>query len=156
MSFWVRYKATVGGAYTTMTLFPGPSEIDYPERRIMTVLEPADGGPVIQRPIRDTRTRRWTWTDFDPTIPTYENQWATLKQLEFLSRLENNLYPYVEVWEDVVDDAGFGRLDGGGAKIWTVVRFLKVDRTVRKGRGRLAYDQSYIEFVIDDVNWTGF
>ena len=53
-------------------------------------------------------------------------------------------------------EGGFNRLDGSTNKIWTTVKFLRVDRTPRKGGGDIAYEDSYIEFIVDDAAYVGY
>lgn len=153
--YQIRYKATSNGAYTTLTLFPGPTEVEYPERRSFKMQMTQDGAPVVQRPLRDGRVRRWVWKRYRPSVATYENQWATLLTLEYRHRLQNNLHPVVEIWEDTTPEGGFARMSGA-TKVWTKVRFLRVDRISAKGGGRITYDDSFIEFVIDDPTYQGF
>lgn len=156
MAFWVRFKDTSGGAYTTLTLYPGPTDVEYPERRSMTTTATVDGATVVQRPLRDSRPRKWVWKGYRPTLAGFESQWNTLLSLEYATRLAQGKYALVEIWEDVVPEGGFNRLDGSQNKIWTTVKFLRVDRVPRKGGGEVAYDDSYIEMVIEDTNYTGF
>jgi hypothetical protein len=156
MAYWIRYKDTAGGAYTTITLSPGPTEVEYPERRAMETKATQDGATVIQRPLRDTRPRKWVWKGYIPTLVPYTNQWNTLLSLEYSTRLEAGKYALVEIWEDVVAEGGFNRLDASQNKIWTSVKFLRVDRTAKKGGGSISYDDSFIEFVIEDTGFVGY
>lgn len=153
--FWIRYKATSGGAYTTITLIPGPTEVDYPDLRDYTAQTTADGAVVVSRPLKDGRPRKWIWRKYGPHIATYENQWQVLKQLEYRYRLEQNLWPLVEIWEDIVPEGGFLR-GTAEAKVWTPVKFLRVQRTPKKGGGNITYDESTVEFVIEDATFTSF
>lgn len=146
--FQIRYRAAEADPYTTLVLAPGPTEVDYPERRLMKVRSTPDGAHVVQRPARDSRPRKWIWVGFKPTIVPYETQWDILKTLEYRYRLENALYPIVEVMEDVVEDGGFSA--------WVKVKFLRVERTVAKGPSDITYEQSFIEFVVEDTTFTGF
>lgn len=148
MAFQVRYKDTEGGAYTTLTLAPGPTEVDYPPRRDFKVQATQDGAHVVQRPLRDSRPRKWVWKGYGPNLPTYENQWQALLALEYRTRLTNTVWPIVEVQEDVLGESGFSG--------WVKVKFLRVERTPRGGGGGLVYDDSTIEFVIVDGTFTGF
>ena len=149
--FQIRYKATQGGAYTTLTLNPAPSAVEYPERRAQKVHATQDGGIVVQRPLRDSRPRKWHWTNYPANYAAYASQWATLKALEYRTRLEAGQWPLVEVWEDTTD-GGFDRMDGA-TQVWTVVKLLRVDRTVR-GSGPVVYSDSVLEFVIQDETFS--
>lgn len=148
MAFQVRYSATEGGAATTLTLLPGPTDVEYPETRQMKVTSTQDGGHVVQRPLRDSRPRRWTWKGYGPNLPVYENQWQALRALEYRTRLEAGVWPIVEVREDVVGE--------GGLSSWTKVKLLRVERVTRKGGGGVVYEDSFLEFVIVDPSYTGF
>lgn len=156
--FWVRFKDSPNGAYTTVALTPGPTSVDYPPKRAFTVMTTQDGASVIQRPLRDSRSRKWVWTGYKSSalFAAYENQWQQLLALEYRTRLRAGKYPLVEIWEDTVPEGGFNRVDGNGDKLWTTVRFIQVDRTPRKGGGQLVYDESTIEFVIDDTTYDAF
>jgi len=157
--FWIRYKErnTQGQIVDVeITLHPGPTEIEYPERRLYKTHTTQDGATIIQRPLRDNRTRQWVWKGYPPMIPTYENQWKVLEALEYRYRIEHDLPGYVEVWEDISGVGGFDRLDGSGNRIYTKVKFIQVNRTPRKGGGFITYDESSIEFVVEDTNYTAF
>lgn len=156
--FWIRYKSWVEGAQvdTEISLRPSPTEIDYPEMRSYKLQVTQDGAIVIQRPLRDSRPRSWSWRGYPPTIVTYETQWKLLETMEYRARLENSLPGYVEVWEDVSGVGGLDKLDGSGNRIYTKVKFLQVNRTPRKGGGMVTYDESRIEWVIADDQYMSF
>ena len=156
--FWIRYKHYVEGVLTDteVMLRPGPTEIDYPERRLYKAHTTQDGWIVVQRPLRDSRSRTWSWKGYPPTIPTYENQWKFLETLEYRTRLQSSLPGYVEIWEDVSGVGGFDSVDEDSARVYTKVKFLQVNRTPRKGGGTVTYDDSGIEFVIQDEQYTSF
>jgi hypothetical protein len=153
--FVIRYKDTENGAYTEHILFPHPTDVEYPERRLFKVRPSKDGANVIQRPLADPRPRQWIWVGYRDSIATYNNQWAFLRTMEYRHRVQNGLYPYVEIWEDEHGENGFGETDGGNKK-WTRVKFVKVDRTARKGGGRIVWESSIVEFVIEDEAYEGF
>ena len=155
MAFWIRWKDTEAGAYTTLSLQPNPSDVDYPPQRDYKATPTQDGSTVVQRPLRDTRPRRWIWNRYRDGITPYKTQWDTLKTLEYRYRLEQGLYPYVEIWEDETGIGGFDRMSGP-TKVWTVVKMLRVDRSLAKGGGRPIYDESFLEFAINDSTYTGF
>ena len=48
------------------------------------------------------------------------------------ARLEAGKPALVEIWEDTIPESGFGR-GASEAKVWTTVKFLRVERTPRIG-----------------------
>jgi hypothetical protein len=159
MAFWIKYTARDGnGILQTyeQVLFPRPTEIDYPETRLYTSKTTEDGAVVVQRPMADSRPRKWTWKNYPSILPVYENQWKLLETLEYRTRLNNNLSGHVELWEDTSGIGGFTRLDGSGNRVYTKVKILQAHRTPRQGGGLMTYDESTLEFVVDDVTYTGF
>lgn len=154
-AFYVRWQEVTAGAYTEFTLFPGPTGVEYPPRRIVNTRTGPDGNVVVQRPMRDDRMRKWVWNRYRDNVPGYHTMWPILEALEYRTRLEANKPPHVEIWEDVTLAGGFGKLTGGVTRVWTKVKFLQVHRTMASGAGSI-YEESYIEFIIDDVTYTGF
>jgi hypothetical protein len=153
--FQVRWQETTGGAYTTLTLVPMPTAKEYPVRRDMVTKTSPDGNVIVQRPMRDARPRRWIWLRYSDRVPGYTALWAALEALEYRTRLQASKPPTVEIFEDVTKEGGFGNLIGGTTKVWTKVRFLQVTRSMASGGGSV-YDESFIEFVIDDPAYGGF
>lgn len=154
--FWIRYTDASSNVIEK-ALTPGPTDVEYPERRAMNTMASQDGTVVVQRPLRDSRPRKWIWNGYPPGVhPPYDTLWAELQTLEYRFRLENGLTPLVEIWEDVNPEGGFNSLTGGTTKKYTTVKVLRVERAVAKGGGRIKYDTSTVEFVIQDVNYTGF
>lgn len=155
--FSVRYKQTENGLYTVLNLRPAPTEVEYPEKRTFNKRTTVDGSVVVQRPLRDGRDRKWIWKSYRPSILPYEDQWKTLEQLEYRSRVESGLWPLVEIWEDTTDEGGFERYESDGTtKLYTPVRFLQVTRKTRKGGGLVVYDESVIQFTLSDNTYTAF
>lgn len=154
--FAIRYKNTSDGPYTTLHLHPGPTEVDYPEKRLFSTKNSQDGNVIIQRPMKDHRPRRWIWRGYRSYMPVYAAQWKRLEELEYQTRLENGKYPYVEIFEDVTDKGGFGRRDESDNPVFTQVKIIQVDRELRDGGGPVTYDTSYIEFVITDPDYREF
>jgi hypothetical protein len=154
--FALRYQ-DVAGIYTTVYLQPNPTDISYPDARLYKAHSTQDGAIVVQRPLRDDRVRQWVWKGFcdSDLLAVYRNQWLLLAKLEYRYRLRNNLPPIIEVWEDETTLGGFDGLDGS-AKIWTKVKFLQVQRTLRSGGGRVVFDTSAIEFVLADDRYGAF
>jgi hypothetical protein len=155
--FFVRYKDAVNGAYITMSLMPGPTDVSYPDARLYKPHSTQDGAIVVQRPLRDDRPRQWSWKGFRDSdlLAAYRNQWIILSKLEYRYRVRNNLPPVIEIWEDETSIGGF---NGGtvGAKVWTKVKFLQVQRTIRGGGGYVVFDTSIIEMVIADDSYSAF
>lgn len=150
--------------FNTIELLPGPTDVSYPdERRLQKIQFTQDDAVVIQRPLRDPRPRKWIWMGYRPTIPTYENQWTTLLTLEVKAREIAGLAPYVYIWEDDSTIGGFSGLTSGTEPdgtysnvIWTQVKFIQVHRQPRTGGGRVIYEHSTVEFVIDTTSYTDF
>jgi hypothetical protein len=152
--FQVRWQETVGGPYTTLTLVPMPVAKEYPERRALNVRVGQDGNVVVQRPMKDDRPRKWVWERMSDRVPAYTSMWTSLKALEYRTRLQANKPPLVEIWEGVTDEGGFGRLSGS-TRIFTKVKFLQVHRVMASGAGSV-YEQSFVEFYIEDSTYTEF
>ena len=153
--FQIRWQEVVAGAFTTLTLVPMPTAVEYPEtRNYVTRLGP-DGGIVTQRPMRDNRPRKWIWTGYRNTVPGYSTLWTTLQLLDYRARLQVSKPPLIGIWEDATLTGGFNRLDVALARVFTPVRFLQVSRTMAAGGGS-TYESSRVEFIIDDLTYTGF
>lgn len=151
---WIRYKDTEAGAYTEVEVRPRPTAVDYPDRRSYKIQPTEDGANVVQRPLRDSRPRRWIWKDYNNRIPAYVSLWALLETLEYRYRVNNGLWPLVEIWEGETGTGGFDDLNGNGTKKYTVVKLLQVQRKVRDDGA--AYGESTIEFVIEDPTYSDF
>jgi hypothetical protein len=154
--FFIRYKDTETGEYQQLTLTPGPTTVQYPEKRQFKLQVTPDGAAVISRPMRDNRTRRWVWKRYRPWIATYENQWDKLEKLEYRTRLRAGKPPIVEVWEDESTIGGFNEMLNASTKKWTRVKFLRVERTIADGGGSVIYEESFVEFVIVDDQYSAF
>ena len=152
--FKVRWQETTGGAYTTLTLFPVPTAVEYPQRRDYNTRVGPDGNVVVQRPMRDARPRKWIWSRYRDTVPGYSSMWPQLELLEYRLRQQAGKPATVEIWEDVTKTGGFDR-GTFASPTWTKVRFMRVDRTMAPGSGSV-YEESVIEFVIDDTTYSGF
>lgn len=152
--FWIQYKDAHNDTIE-IPLIPSPTEVDYPPSRDFEARKTQDEALVIQRPLVDSRPRKWIWRGYPPRIISYETQWQLLKTLDCKERHANGLSPIVGVWEDVVTDSGFGRKDGS-SRLYTKVKFILVDRTPKPGGGLIAYDTSMVEFQISDPTFTSF
>lgn len=151
--FFIRYQDTVGGAYTQMSLVPGPTTVVYPERRAFKLQVTPDGAAVISRPMKDSRTRQWVWRRYRPRLTTYENQWRVLEQLEYRTRVQAGKPPIVEIWEDESTIGGFSSMVDSTTKRWTKVKFIRVERTIADGGGPVVYESSFIEYVVEDATY---
>jgi hypothetical protein len=152
--FLIRYSDEYAQIHT-VELSPRPVEVDYPEKRLFTARVTQDEATVIQRPLRDSRTRRWIWRGYRYHMAEYAAQWALLESLDAQARLRLGLNPVIEIFEDTSGIGGFGKRDGGGNPIFTKVAFVQVTRNVRAG-GRVTYDESVIEFLIRDSDYNDF
>jgi hypothetical protein len=93
-------------------------------------------------------------------VPLYEAMWQKLVSLETQARWNAGYSDVrVQIWEDTTDTGcGFNKLTSGTTADtvtytnikWVWVRFIRVDRKVRRGGGTVTYDTSTVEFVIDD------
>lgn len=163
--FLIKYATDVGNTtFSILKLSPGPTEVDYPEKRMLNVKKSQDGVNVIQRPLRDGRPRRWNWVGYTPRIIPFETQWTTLQTLDARERELAGLNPLVFIYEDDSLEGGFDKLSSGTTPTppnytnvaWTTVKFINVTRKSRKGGGLVHYDEAYIEFVIEDNTYTRF
>lgn len=155
MGFFIRYTDASNQQHV-LSLQPAPSDVEYPEKRLFKKLSTQDNGTIIQRPLRDNRSRKWIWASYRSNIVLYENQYQTIATLEYRARQLAGLTPTVDIWEDASGTGGFDKLDGLGNKIWTTVKFIQVDRKLRQGSAIPTFDQTWIEFVIADSNFSGF
>jgi hypothetical protein len=89
------------------------------------------------------------------SAPGYTTLWTALEALEYRARLELNKPATVEIFEDVTKAGGFGNVTAGPTLVWTKVRFVQVSRAMASGGGSV-WEESFVEFVIDDPSYTGF
>ena len=83
-------------------LQPGPTYVTYPSAALGTILETADGSPVMQQPNKDGRVRKWTWVGYRSSVAGYTNLWDLLLSLRSRSlKQAGALTPYVYLKEDV-------------------------------------------------------
>jgi hypothetical protein len=157
--FWIRYKTkNAQGQLVDVerVLDPPPTEVDYPPARAFRAHTTQDGATVIQRPLRDNRPRSWVWRNYTDAHETYGPLWAILKSLDYRARLAAGLPGTVEVWEDVSGTDTLNRTNGSGAKVYTTVRVVQVDRQPGKGGGPVRFPESVFEFRIEDSTFTAF
>lgn len=162
--FLIRYfQPSVGP--TVVSLVPRPTSVDYPDIRFYRTKTSKDGVPIIQRPLRDSRVRKWIWEKYKKKVPNYDAQWQFLETLDAQARWDAGLGDTrVEIWENDSDSGGFGdTTDNLTADTvtyvnlkWTKVQFLQVTRHARSGGGEVVYDQSVVEFVVDDDQFSTF
>jgi len=153
MPFLIRYD--VDGTMREIELNPAPSDVDYPEAEAMTITASIEGNPIIQRPMRDGRVRKWIFRGWGKGSEPYETQWNTLQSLTSGHRSQNGQDPYVYLWEDVSGVGGFDRYDSEGNRVFTRVRIAQANRVPRNGGGPVRYD-STLEFYIADDTYTSF
>jgi len=156
MPFQLRYQPAVDAVPVIVTLRPGPTDVEYPETRAYKTMVSQDGAVIVQRPLRDSRARKWIWRRYHDDIPAYANLWTLLRSLEYRSRLAAGLPGTVEIWEDETGTGVFDRTTAGAVPVWTTVKLLQVHRKVQGGGGRTTYDESTMEFVVEDSAFTGF
>lgn len=152
--FWIRYD-NADGTPVEYALPLNPTEVEYPDKRAMKVHTTQDGATVIQRPVRDSRPRKWIWTNYGPLVPGFADQWARLEQMDTRERAVRRLPSLIGVWEDVSGVGGLDRRDESGNKVYTTVRVTQVDQKPRKGGGPPMYE-STVEFRVEDATYTTF
>lgn len=143
---------------------PKPTEVAYPDRRLFSQEDTKDGVVVIQRPRKDARPREWVWTGYPPRNVQYNNLWAVLESLEVKSRLDAELDPEIEIWENDSGTGGFGETDDNEDPdfidysniVFVKVKFIQVTRTNKGGGGPAAFTSSRVVFVITDPDWSNF
>jgi hypothetical protein len=137
-------------AWITVDLTPKPSAVEYPESSPHTAIPTVDGATVIQRPLVDTRVRRWLWYNYPRSHQEFASLWSLLESLETRTRFDQGLTPWVYVWEDL---SGTGRFDRkvAGDEIFSRVRVVRVERTARPGGGPVIYDRAAFEFRVEDA-----
>lgn len=145
--FEVRYKDEQGNNVTRV-LTPGPTETEYPDRRLFTSRQTQDGNVVIQRPLRDPRPRKWSWKGYRAYMPQYQALWELLVQLEYRYRVQHNLEPLIEIRDTTTGEGGFEE--------FTRVKVIQVTRNTRPGGGFVTYESTDMEFVIVDDRYKGF
>lgn len=158
MPFKIRYDAATTAGPPNMqeeTLSPGPTDVEYPDFREVNVRRTQDSAAIIQRPLIDTRPRKWIWKRYRQAAPNYETQYDLLRSLEARQRHLDSKDPNVFIWEDESDEGGFGEMSGPD-EVWTQVKFIQVHRRSQSGGGVVVYDDSWIEFVITDPTWESF
>lgn len=162
--FLIRYYQPIVGN-TVVALVPRPTSVDYPDVRLFRTKTSKDGATIVQRPMRDSRVRKWIWEKYKKKVPNYDVQWTLLETFDCQSRWEAGFADTrIEIWENDSDSGGFGdTTDGAVADTvtyinlkWIKVQFLQVTRHVRPGGGEVVYDQSTVEFVVDDDNYFTF
>lgn len=162
--FLIRYyQPTVG--VTVARLTPRPTTVDYPEARLFRSRASKDGATIVQRPMRDPRPRKWIWEKYRSSVPLYEAQWQFLVSLESQARWDAGLADTsIEIWENDSLTGGFDKvtdlqppdLIAYTNLQWTRVQILQTTRTIRPGGGSVVYEQSIVEFTIDDDFFTSF
>lgn len=180
MPFLLRYRTDTAGAVWSdvQTLSPNPTEVEYPETRELNVRTTQDSAVIIQRPLADSRVRKWIWKGYRASITVYETLWNNFKALEARARDLSDPEPTapftlyvdsltkiatIQIWENITNEGGFGKTDDGlppepghGNLVWTTVKLIQVHRKSRSGGGTVTYETSTVEFVIADPAWENF
>lgn len=166
MAFLIRYStdAAPGSVYTVLELSPGPTTVDYPVFREYNARTTQDHAVIIQRGLKDDRSRSWVWSNYRPTIPGYESQWTTLLTLEARQRQIDGFNPVIQIWENESGIGGLGETTDDLAPDlvaytnieWVEVKLVQADRRVRSRGGPVVYDTSTLEFKITDSSWEHF
>jgi hypothetical protein len=151
MGFHVKY--TDGSGEHEVELEIAPAEVEYPPAEAVTVRTSQDGNVILQRPLRDSRPRKWIWNGYGPNHSAFAAQWALLQSLGTRKRLEGGLSPTIGIWEDVSGAGGFDRMDGP-SKVYTTVRFVQVTRKP-EGSGPVRYTAE-VEFYLADDSYSTY
>jgi hypothetical protein len=149
MAFMIRYQDATGGM-VDVTLDPAPAEVEYPDAQAVKVTASKDGNVIVQRPLRDSRPRKWRWVGYGPPHPAFAALWALLESLNARARAKAGLPVTVGIWEDVSGSGGFNRVDGAGGKVYTTVKLVQVNRTP-DGSGPVFYESSAEFYIADDT-----
>jgi len=148
--FIIGTKEASGDEWTEHQLL-APSHVDYPDRRNFKTLETLDGNVIVQRPLRDSRPRRFVWRNLPLKSAEYSAQWELLRTFDYRHRLSSGLYPYVGVWEDETGAGGLARMDGS-SRILTLAKILQVSRSAEPH----FFPETFIEFWIADPTYKEF
>jgi len=163
MTFWTASADTAGliDSGTIEILSPAPTYVEYPDRFDHTIKDSQDGNPVIQAPLVDNRPRRWIWTRYRPDTRQYSTTFDKLWNLHWKLRLEAT--PAKSEWVYLKEDVT-GNLD---KRVWNAgqwehqndfvrVKVVDVTQNVAREGGTVKYDETVLEFLIDDSAWTNF
>lgn len=102
--FWVALAtSTHARSAVTVELSPAPSRVEYPDAPLGEMIETADGRVVMQQPSKDPRRRSWVWTNFGPSIATYERQFRWLEGLRSRYRQQSGQSPYIYVYDGTTE-----------------------------------------------------
>lgn len=151
MAFQVRHKLA-NGTYAVATLRPHPTDVEYPKRYDYETVASEDGAVTVDRPLHDSRERRWIWKAYRETVPGYTDLWTLLQSFDARTRAKAGLEPTVQIWEDESGIGGFDRMSGDD-RVYTVVKILLTDRTLRPGGGPPIYDETFLSFVVIDSTY---
>lgn len=98
--FWVAVAEPDNGrSALAVEVYPAPTAVEYPEQERSQLIETADGRVVVQTTSLDPRRRAWLWTNYSPTILTYERQYRWLESLKARTRYARQQSPYVYVFD---------------------------------------------------------
>lgn len=152
MAFAIRYR--IDDTYYVRELDPSPSSVDYPGENV-TITTSVDGNTILQRPMRDSRPRSWTFGGWSKTSQPFADAWAFLESMNTRARYVEGQEATVGIWEDITNTGGFGRLDDEGERVYTTVRIVRTDRVII-GRGSPVNYDSTVEFYISDSTYDAF
>lgn len=160
MPFWIAYADSSGNrdVATEVQLSPAPSKVEYPppaQTRLPTIA----GTTIVQRPTVDNRPRAWVWEGYPGWFQRYQDLWVVLEPLHARYRLvAGDVTPYVYLREN--ETKMLRRIVVSGHTVtpsydWFRCRIVGVERRMREGgaTGLVVYDQTRLEFVVDDVNY---
>lgn len=152
--FKIRHQVTgqPSPSWEVVTLDPSPTAVQYPQRREVNVLRTQDGAVVLQRPMLDSRSRRWLWFN-QKNEGAYATLWPLLESFDSYARRGTGLEQTVQIWENTTGAGGFNRGTEASPE-WTTVRIIHVDRTP-SAAGPVYYPESVVEFYIEDSTYTG-
>jgi hypothetical protein len=165
MAFLVRYGSVPIGFTTVLPIHPRPTEVEYPEFRSFKSKVSKDGSVVIQRPLKDSRPRKWAWKRYRPYMTEFMNMWAVLESLETKAMWDAGFAdPTIEIWEDETGKGGFGTTTDGFPPdlitytnlVWTKVKIIQAHQAIASGGGPVVFDTSFIDFIIVDEDYSSF
>lgn len=144
---------------TIVTLRPGPTFVSYPEKFEANIFTSKDGNPIIQHPLKDGGVRSWVWVNYRNYVPGYTNLYNQLLQLHHKLRINAGKSPWIYVFDD--ESANLTRFTYNGSKwveteTWVRVKVSNVTQNLARQGGPAKYDETRMDFLIDDDSWNGF
>lgn len=162
-NFFIAEADSVGNinSGTITQLIPAPSFVEYPPRFNNVVKFSKDGSPIVQAPLKDGRPRTWVWKRYKATIPRYTNLYATILNYQYKNRQASipAKSPWVYVKESESGNLTYKNWNGTSfveTSDWVRVKVTQVTQNLGQGGGQATYDETRLEFVIDDPRWNNF